>query len=293
MKRPAIASLLTLSLVASCATLAPNLPAITASPTGQHHTGRIVWHDLLTTTPAETRTFYAELFGWEFERPDNALGFGQPDTYQLIRHEGRVIGGMFDATTLDREVNVSQWVTMMSVADIDEAVRRVVDRGGEVLTPPTDVGERGILALVTGSDGALLGLVQTRDGDPPEGEPAYNEWLWDELWTHDVEGAAAFLGDVAGLQPGTRSPLDNGVTYRVLEAGGRPRAGLMPMPFEDERPVWVNYVRVADPDAVVSRVAALGGRVLVGVQARDVGGRAAMIAGPSGAGIALQTWPLD
>jgi len=57
-------------------------------------------------------------------------------------------------------------------------------------------------------------------------------------------------------------------------------------------PVWVNYLRVADPAAIAARVEALGGRVLVPVQARRIGGYAGLVAGPSGAGIALQTWPI-
>jgi predicted enzyme related to lactoylglutathione lyase len=293
LNRALIVILISLGLVTSCATVDPNLPAMSRLPTGLHDSGRIVWRDLLTTTPDETRAFYSELFGWEFERPASNIGFGQPDTYMLIRHKGRVIGGMFDATTLQREVNVSQWVTMMSVADIDAAVARMTEHGGEVLTPPTDVGERGWLALVTGPDGALLGLVQTRDGDPPEVEPRLNEWLWDELWTDDVNGATNTLESVAGLAVETRTVNDAGVTYRVLESGGHPRAGLMQMPFDGERPVWVNYIRVEDPAAITSRVSALGGRIIVDVQARPVGGRAAMIAGPSGAGVALQTWPMD
>ena len=35
-----------------------------------------------------------------------------------------------------------------------------------------------------------------------------------------------------------------------------------------------------------------GGTVIVDAQPRRIGGNAALIAGPSGAGIALQTWPV-
>ena len=253
----------------------------------------VIWHDLLTTTPEETREFYGTLFGWEFENPGIDVGFGGADSYQLIRHEGRLIGGLVDANALRRDVNISQWVTMMSVTDIEAAAARATAGGGEVLTPPTDVGERGQIALVVGPDGALLGLVQTRDGDPPEREPANNEWLWNELWTDDVDSATAFLESLAGLRSQTRSTTATGSDYKVLESGNSPRAGLMAMPFEGERPVWVNYIRVEDPAAITRQVAGLGGRVLVDAQDRAVGGQAALIVGPSGAGVALQTWPLD
>ena len=84
-----------------------------------------------------------------------------------------------------------------------------------------------------------------------------------------------------------------GRDYQLMTMSGRPRAGIMQNPFEDVRPVWGNYLRVEDPAMIAARVEELGGKVLVEAQMRDVGGTAAFIAGPSGAGIALQTWPLD
>lgn len=280
-------------LVAGCAVVAPKLPAITDEPTGAHYNGRIVWHDLLTTTPVESRKFYAELFGWEFENPGPDFGIGGTDSYMLIRHEGRLIGGIVDANTLNRDENISQWVTVMSVDDIDAATDRVTTAGGSVLTQPTDVGSRGTLAVVTGPDGALFAMIQTRDGDPAEREPAHNEWLWDELWTDDVDTATNFYQQVVGFNVDDQAVADADRTYRVLSADDKPRAGILANPFEGERPVWINYIYVEDPEAVTARVEALGGAVLVDAQAREVGGKAALIAGPSGAGIALQTWPLN
>ena len=277
---------LLLVLVAGCAGIAPNLPAITETPTGIRDDGRIVWHDLLTNTPEASRRFYSELFGWEFERP-TMISSG---AYYLIRHNGRLIGGMVDANRLDND-DISQWVTVLSVADIDAAVTRLERAGGEVLTPPTEVGERGTLAVVTASDGALFAMVQTRDGDPDEREPEMNGWLWDEAWTDDLAASTGFYTSVLGLTADDRQVDD--ADYRLLLSGDTPRAGILPHPYEGKRPVWVNYIRVADPTAITERVESLGGQVLLDTEKRDIGGEVALIAGPSGAGIALQTWPLD
>jgi predicted enzyme related to lactoylglutathione lyase len=272
--------------VAGCAAMAPDLPSITDAPTGNRDNGRIVWHDLLTNTPDESRRFYSELFGWEFELP-TMISSG---AYYLIRHNGRLIGGMVDANRLDNS-EISQWVTVISTDDIDAAVRRLEREGGEVLTPPTEVGRRGTLAVVTGSDGALFAIVQTRDGDPDELDPETNGWLWNELWTDDIEKSTRFYQSVFGLTPDDRE--FQNADYRLLQSGDTARAGILPHPYEDMHPVWVNYIRVDDPTAITSRVEALGGQVLLDTQARDIGGQVAFVAGPSGAGIALQTWPLD
>jgi len=279
--------------LAGCAVVAPNLPSITDEPTGSRYNGRFVWHDLLTTTPDASRKFYGELFGWEFENPGINLGFGNDGSYMLIRHNGKLIGGMFDANTMNRDVNISQWVSVMSVDDISSAADRVTAYGGEILTAPTDVGSRGTLAVATGPDGALFALVQTKDGDPAESEPVNNGWLWNELWTDDTDRAAEFYNGVAGLAVDDREIEDSDAAYRLLMAGDKPRAGILTMPFEGERPVWVSYIRVKDPAAIAARATDLGGKVYIDAQDRAIGGQAAMIAGPSGAGVALQTWPLD
>ena len=278
---------------AGCAATTANLPAISESPTGTQATGRIVWHDLITDTPAESRRFYGELFGWEFETPAGGVGVGGADSYWLIRHDGELIGGMVDQSVLNRDADISQWITVMSVADIEAAVGRVAEQGGNVLTPPTDVGARGTLAVVASPDRAIIALLQARDGVPAEREPVVNGWLWSELWTDDVDAATGFYEAVAELRREDREVTGSAVPYRLLTDGTRPRAGILPSPFPDELPVWVSYLRVEDPAAITARVESLGGRVVVDAQPRRFGGTVAFILGPSGAGIALQTWPLD
>lgn len=279
-------------LVAGCATLSPDLPAITDSPTGARHAGKIVWHDLLTNTPEESRKFYGELFGWEFETPGIDLGFGGESSYMLIRHKGNLIGGMIDANALKKKNNISQWVTMMSVDDIDATASSIAGTGGKVLTPPTELKSRGKLAIVEDPTGAIFALIETKEGDPADREPTHNNFFWDELWTSDVEQASNFYHHVVGYEREDQPIENSGREYHVLKTNDKPRAGIMSNPFEGERPVWVNYIRVEDPGTITARVESLGGHILVDTQPRDIGGKVAFIAGPSGAGVALQTWPL-
>jgi len=281
------------AVIAGCATTL-NLPSVTETPTNQTLAGKVVWRDLITSRPAEAKQFYSELFGWQFQDLGLDLGFGNTLNYSLIRHQGRLIGGMVDANRLDdiRDDDidrVSQWVILMSVADADAAVAAVRSAGGKVLTPPTDFVDRGRLALVEDSQGATLALLETRDGDPVDAPPEIGGFLWDELWTLDTSKAADFYQQVTGLQPGLRE-LEGGGTYRYLSSGDVPRVGLLKRPVEEIEPVWLSYIRVADVAATAARVPALGGRVLAGPQPRDLGGEVALIADPSGAGIAIQTW---
>jgi predicted enzyme related to lactoylglutathione lyase len=283
-------------LGAACATNVINLPSVTDSPTGDRLPGKIIWRELLTHDLQASQRFYKELFGWEFENVGSASGLASDSTYSLIRHNGDLIGGMIDTVALNGRDDISQWVILMSVNDVDAAAAKFSEDGGEVVTPPTDLQRRGRIAVVRDAEGALLGLLQTRDGDPADREPEIGGFLWDELWTTDVEGATAFYRNVAGFDSADWDIDENqetGASYRLLTAADTPRAGIMPNPLEGLGPVWVSYLRVADPSAITARVAGLGGNVIVEAQPRPLGGQVAFIAGPSGAGIALQTWPLE
>ena len=282
-----------LALLIGCASMSVNLPAVTDQPTGERLPGKIIWRDLLTHEPEAVRRFYGELFGWEFEQLSSNFGFGQTANYSLIRHRGELIGGMIDLNRLETreadKASLSQWIVLMSVADIDAAVAAVKRSGGKVLTPPTEMMDRGRLALIEDDQGAALALVETRDGDPVDREPPVGGFLWDELWTIDVDQATDFYKQLAEFRAGDQ-PVDDQRSYRFLKTGDRARVGLLERPAAEIDPVWVTYIRVADPAAVTKRVPELGGRVLLPPEERDLGGQVALILDPSGAGVALQTW---
>jgi predicted enzyme related to lactoylglutathione lyase len=282
-------------VLVACATTNVNLPSITDAPTGEHLPGKIVWHDLLTNDPAASKRFYGELFGWEFESVGSFAGLSSDTAYTMIRHNGRLIGGMIDTVALNNRTDISQWVVVMSVEDVDAAAQSFADNGGTVLTPPNDLQRRGRIAVVQDSAGALLALLQTKDGDPADRQPEFGDFLWNELWTVDVDGASKFYSDTAGFEVADWDTDNNEGTnanYRLLKQGDQPRAGILANPFEKLDPVWVSYLRVENPASITAKVEALGGKVLIEAQPRAMGGEVAFIAGPSEAGIALQTWPL-
>jgi predicted enzyme related to lactoylglutathione lyase len=293
--RNTAALILVISVVA-CATVEIDLPSVTESPTNERSPGKIIWRDLLTHDLEGSKEFYGSLFGWEFEAVGSESGFGSDSTYTLIRHEGKLIGGMIDTVAMNGKDDISQWVVVMSVEDVDKSAAAFAASGGEVMTPPTDLRRRGRLAVVRDAEGALLGLLQTKDGDPADSEPVVDGFLWDELWTTDMDGATEFYTGVTGLQADELNIERDeaaSVSYRLLKSGDTPRVGIMPKPLEGLSPVWVSYLRVESPADIAARVDALGGRVIVEAQARSIGGEVAFVAGPSGAGIALQTWPLE
>jgi hypothetical protein len=98
---------------------------------------------------------------------------------------------------------------------------------------------------------------------------------------------------VVGYELDTREVV-TGKPYTVFTRDGEPRAGLLANPYPGEvTPLWLPYVRVASPAAVVAKVEGLGGQVLLkpGPQHRE--GTVAIIADPTGAEVAVQKWPID
>jgi predicted enzyme related to lactoylglutathione lyase len=256
---------------------------VTPTPGEEYHLGKVVWRDLLTHDLEGVKRFYGQLFGWSFHTD------AENETYTVIRHEGRVIGGIV-YTPLEDDANRSQWVSYLSVPDVDAAVRRVRDAGGVIHTGPLDLPDRGRMAVVSDPQGALFAVVRSTSGDPPDQEPRLNEWLWTELWTSDVAGASEFYSDLLGYELETVALYENN-TYRVLQRDGRPRAGMLPVPTEDIPPNWLVYIRVDDPAEVAARVESLGGRIFLAADDDIRNGDVAIIVDPSGAALTIQRWP--
>lgn len=274
------------AMLAGCATRGVTVPPVTPSATGVSHTGKFVWRDLLTDDVPAVKRFYGELFGWEF---DDAQRDG---AYTVITYKGRPIGGIVLAERVEADVSRSQWVSYLSVPDVDLAVEYVIANGGAVFVEPRELRERGRIAVVTDPQGALVAFVRADGGDPPDADPAPNEWLWTELWTRDTPRAVSFYETLFGYD---HEEIDAGIgrPYHLLRRDGRPRAGVVELPWEEVRPNWLPYVRVEDPSAVVARVEALGGQVIFAPREDMRGGSVALIADPSGAALTIQKWPLE
>ncbi|GAA5215810.1 VOC family protein [Corallincola platygyrae] len=106
---------------------------------------------------------------------------------------------------------------------------------------------------------------------------------WLELMTTDTEAAKAFYGELFGWQM-EDVPME-GMTYTLLKNADIQFGGLMTLPPEAEGapPHWGNYITVDDTNAMASKVAALGGKVLI--PPRDIPdvGRFSVIQDPQGA----------
>ena len=279
--------MLCLAMVNACTGRQAIVPAITPNPTGIYHVGKFVWFDLLTNDVPGTKRFYGELFNWEFE--------GEPSddsSYATIKKNGTPIGSVIYLKRTDEKVSESRWLSYLSVPDVDRAADRVRDGGGVVLKEPRDFPDRGRIAVVRDAQGAMLALLRANGGDPPDSDLAIGRWMWNELWTTDVDAAITFYKTLAGFKHETID-LTMGETYRQLKLADRIRAGVVPLPWKDVKPNWLPYVAVSDISATVAHAKALGGKVLLEPDDMIRDDSVAVIADPSGAALAIQNLSLD
>jgi len=244
--------------------------------------GTFVWHDLLTKDVPGAKRFYGELFGWRFE--DTSRG-DRP--YAIARAGAAPVAGFIDVNGLTDAG--TQWLSFMAVANVDATVA-LFQSGGKVLVQPRDLPLARV-AVVADPQGAPLGLAQMRRDIPGATQPTAGHFFWQEYLARDAGQALGFYKQVAGYSSEI-SDSRLGVEYHVLKKA-RGGAGLFQLPANvvDVQPNWLPYVLVDDAAALATRVAALGGRVIVPAAPERRNNSLIVIADPAGAVLALQKYP--
>ncbi len=284
-RRTALAAMLAAGLGLAGCTSVPGTPPKGMDLSPVPLLGKFVWRDLVSEDPEAVKPFYAGLFGWEFEE---SRALGAP--YTLVRSGGQYIAGISRNRRPRPDQPVSQWLSFISVADVDRAIVQTKAAGGRVLAGPLDLPNVGRGAVVLDPEGAPVGLLRSKIGDPVDTPaPALNRFLWTEHLSRNPQASAEFYAALADLQ--VRKMDFSGQPYWVL-VRGRERAALLRNPTTVDQPIWLAYVHVTDPAASAARAAQLGGRVLLAPRKELRNGSFALIADPTGAVLALQKWPL-
>jgi uncharacterized protein len=120
------------------------------------HSG-FVWHELMTTDPDQAQRFYAEIVGIT----GSLMGEG-PAAYRLAMVDDTPVGGFVgprpDGSAWPSGGPEPHWVASFGVEDADEAVRKTLELGGEVLLAATDVPGMGRAAVLRDPQGAVFGV---------------------------------------------------------------------------------------------------------------------------------------
>ncbi len=238
--------------------------------------GTPAWADLNVPDRSVAKSFYSELFGWEFTPDDTEeTGF-----YSLAMVNGQPAAGLGQAPP---EAGVpTVWTTYLGTGDAAATVDKAKAAGGEILMPATPVGDYGVFAIVQDPAGAVFGLWESKEhtGANVVNEP--NSMIWNQAMSRDPEKALAFYSEVFGLTSTDMS--SEGMHYYSLEVDGNTVGGLGGIPDEVPAEVpahWEAFFAVEDTDAAVAKVQELGGSVRSPAEDTPFG-RMAQLTGSSG-----------
>jgi predicted enzyme related to lactoylglutathione lyase len=262
-----------------------DLPALNSPPSSEHHVGKIVWADLVTPSLPAATNFYGGLFGWTFQ----TIRAGNTD-YAVVLNHGQPIGGIVGKPLPGPDKRQSAWLTFIAVANVDAAKRVALAHKAKVLADTANYARRGRQAVLSDHEGAAFAILASSSGDAPDYLAASGEWIWSSLHAKDAGSEAAFYQEVFGYDVYDATGED-GTEHVILSSDDYARASANAFPDAGRRHAhWLNFVRVDDAGAAVTKALTLGGKVLVEPHPDRHGGMVAVIADPAGAPFGVMEW---
>ncbi|MGH4016903.1 MAG: VOC family protein [Pseudonocardiaceae bacterium] len=247
--------------------------------------GSACWIDVSTADPAQTRDFYAGLFGWTYRIDPNPRS--RHYTTALLRD--RPVAGI--AGVAVPEGQPVTWTLYLNSANVAHIAMLLEEWEGWVHYGPVEVAGQGSILIGADPTGAVIGFWQ----------PATTTWtfhtadpgslVWAELNTWDGRRADGFFASMFGYR---QQQIGDGidVDYTTWALGERTILGRRQLDGGqaiDTAAHWMLYFAVnpaTGTDYAVNRVLDLGGRVTS--DPFDSGlGRIAVVQDPSGATFSL------
>lgn len=250
---------------------------------------RFVWHDLQTKDLEGAKRFYGEVFGWKFDKSD--------DAYAHITAGTKMIGGMrkMDA----KEHQPPAWLGYVLVEDVAATVASIEKERGRVYMPTTVMDKVGTFAVTADPTGAVFApwrsaRAEENGPDTDLSIPPPGAFCWDELVTTDPAAASAFYAKVFGWEPNTVD-MGGGDTYTLFDRPGTKgpngrtmsAGGMMKTPPGVPHSFWMTYVSVENADQASDKAKRLGATIMMPPTDIPNVGRFACWADPQQAAIAV------
>ncbi len=162
-------------------------PSLVEPTSQEHHTGKVIFVELVTPDIEVAKQFYANLFGWTF-RDIQANGIEYAEAFL----DGRQVAGLIHKSMPVGVHRQPAWLSFISVRDVDVAKKTALQNGAKVLFEPHSFPSRGREAVFADPQGAVFAVLASSSGDPPDDLAAPGEWIWSSLITTDPESDAAF-----------------------------------------------------------------------------------------------------
>lgn len=245
--------------------------------------GSFSWYELMTSDTTAAAAFYTGVVGW------TAKDAGSPEMAYTTFNVGEA--GVAGMLSLPQH---TAWIGYISVPDVDAHIEKVVEAGGKLWKPATDVPGMLRFAVMSDPQGAAIALFTPNPAMPspanPPVPPTPGTIGWRELYAVDLEAAWEFYSTQFGWTKVRDMDMGPMGVYRIFDEGkGSPMGdgGMMTKDPNIPMPHWNFYFQVDGIDAAIERVNAGGGKVLMGPHEVPGGSWIIMGVDPQGAHFAL------
>ena len=108
--------------------------------------------------------FYTDAFGWSMNKMGEEMGgyvtaaTAETDANHMVRTPGTINGGFYKKNSDTANTNI-----VIAVTDIQEAMQKVKDAGGEVMDGPMDIPGIGTYANIRDTEGNRVALLQPKE----------------------------------------------------------------------------------------------------------------------------------
>lgn len=245
--------------------------------------GTFCWVELGTTNAAASKSFYKELFGWDYHDSENGPGM----IYTMIKLDGKDVGGLYEMPSNMLEQGIPpHWLNYIAVANADEATAQAKASGGAVMNGPFDVANAGRMSVIQDPTGTVFAVWQPKEHAGAGVYHTTGTFCWQELGTADTKKAGDFYATLFGW--GTEQ-FPGPMEYTVFKNGDQGVGGMYQLTPEmgPVPPHWLTYFAVEDCDATLQKATENGGSVMRPAEDIPGVGRFAILHDPSSAVFAI------
>lgn len=264
-----------LTLLVTACSQSPSFTVPALSDSNNKAVGTIIWRDLATTAPDKAQPFYHNVFGWNFTNIN--------DDYSIITYQGQNIAGM---AKMPSNSSTNYWLPVMSTNNVDQTLQQAEQAGGKTLIKKTTLKGRGDLAVIQDPQGAVISILNTVTGDPAPLSKQAGNWMWQEIWTNDIDQSQRFYKKLANFESKSKTLSEH--HYAYLAINNTPAFGFVTKPNDDVPTAWVNYIKVSDINETLKKVKMNGGDILMAPTKEVRNGTVAIVRDPAGAGFVVQ-----
>lgn len=251
----------------------------------EYQQGTFCWNELGTSNPEKSKQFYRELFLWTVKE----TAFGDNKTYTVFQVDGQDVAAMYELEEQEKERNAPAfWGSYIAVKDVEAAAKKVTELGGELLSGPREVSDKGKMCVFRDPTGAVAALWEANRHIGAGVVHSPYSVDWHELFTSDIHQASDFYSQLLNWTK-EEIPTPAGL-YLNFKAGSDYAAGMNQISKEME-PMpssWGIYFKVPNCDETVLKATELGATVIVPPMDVPGSGRFATIQDPQGAFFSIQ-----